>query len=52
MESGSIILSTVRGSKNIRSILWLSHVVAKTLKETIPKTVVRQNNFMKMIGKG
>ena len=42
MESGSIILSTVRSSKNIRSILLLSHVVAITWKIIIRKLAVKQ----------
>ena len=42
MESGSIILSTVRSSKNIRSILLLSHVVEKPLKKIIRESVVRK----------
>lgn len=44
MESGSTILSTVRSSKNIRSILLLLHVVEKTRKIIIRKPVVRKKS--------
>lgn len=44
MESGSIILSTVRSSENTRNILWLSLVVKIPLKRSFRDIVVRQRN--------
>ena len=49
MENGNIILSIVRSSKNIRSILLLSHVVAIIRKIIIRKPVVRQKTKIKIV---
>ena len=50
MESGNIILSTVRNSKNIKNILQISHVVPITRKNDQERMIVRMN--VKVLGGG